>query len=89
MAKPISEKELSDLKIILREKNIPFFDDDELNFYYSKNGGNFNNTAYECLLIKSENTSLNISGLSAADSSNYFRRLAAQYKPNNSGILKG
>lgn len=88
MEKSLSEKELSNIKIILREKDIPFFGDDELNFYFGKNKGNFNNTVYECLIIKSENTSLNISGLSAADSSNYFRRLAAQYRPNNSGVLK-
>lgn len=84
----INDTQLNELKIILREKDIPFFDDSELNFYFAKNKGNFNNTVYECLLVKSENTTLNISGLSTADMSNYFRRLAKNYRPNNSGVLK-
>jgi hypothetical protein len=41
------------------------------------------------LLIKAENTTLQVSGLSAGDSSTYFRRLAAKYRPYNSGVLKG
>lgn len=80
---------IDELKIILREKDIPFFSgDEELEFYLSKNKGDLNKTAYELLIIKSENTTLNISGLTTADSSAYFRRLAQQYRPNNSGILK-
>lgn len=77
------------LKIILREADIPFFTDEELSFYLSENNGNFRDTAYQTLNIKAENTTLSISGLSTADSSAYFRRLAARYRPNNSGILKG
>lgn len=84
----MNETQLREIKIILREKTIPFFSNEELNFYFSKNKNNFNDTVYECLLVKSENTSLNISGLTTNDSSNYFRRLASKYKPNNSGVLK-
>ena len=84
----LNDVQMAELKIVLRENDIPFFKDDELNFYFSKNKGNFDNTVYDCLIVKSENTSLNISGLTTADSSNYFRRLAAKYKPNNSGVLK-
>lgn len=80
---------LSELKIVLRENDIPFFDDEQLNFYLSENDGDYNRTAYQCLLIKAEDTTLSISGLSAADTSKYFRRLASRYRPNNSGILKG
>lgn len=80
---------LSELKIVLRENDIPFFDDEQLNFYLSENGGDYNRTAYQCLLIKAEDTTLSISGLSAADTSKYFRRLASRYRPSNSGILKG
>lgn len=82
-----NESNLNSLKIILREKDIPFFTDDELEFYLKKNGGDLNNTAYECLCIKAENTTLSISGLSVADSSKYFRRLAGNYRPNYSGVL--
>ena len=80
---------IEDLKIVLREADIPFFTDEQLDFYLRENGGNYDLTAYQCLLIKAEDTTLQVSGLSAADSSKYFRRLAAKDRPNNSGILKG
>lgn len=81
--------DIEKMKIVLRESDIPFFDDETLQFYINENNGNLNNAIYQCLLIKSENTSLSISGLSAADSSSYFKRLASRYRPNNSGIIKG
>lgn len=80
---------LADLKIVLREEDIPFFSDAELEFYLRENKGDYSATAYQCLTIKAENTTLNISGLSAADTSAYFRRLAIRYRPRNSGILNG
>lgn len=80
---------LEDLKTVLRESDIPFFSDNDLQFYLNENGGDFEATAYQCLLIKAEDTTLSISGLNAADSSKYFRRLAARYRPHNSGVLKG
>lgn len=80
---------LDDLKIILREKDCPFFEDEELAFYLRQNNGDFRATAYQCLIIKSETTSLVLSGLEAADTSKYFRRLAQQYRVNNSGIIGG
>lgn len=80
---------LEDLKLVLREEDVPFFTNEELQFYLTENGGDYNATAYQCLLIKAEDTTLSISGLSAADSSKYFRRLAARYRPNNSGVLNG
>lgn len=80
---------LEDLKIVLREDDVPFFTDKQLEFYLRENGGDYKATAYQCLLIKAENTALEVSGLSASDSSKYFRRLAAQYRPRNSGVLKG
>lgn len=80
---------LEDLKVILREADVPFFEDTELQFYLDENNGDYNATAYQCLLIKAEDTTLSISGMSAADSSKYFRRLASRYRPHNSGILRG
>lgn len=80
---------LEDLKIVLREADIPFFTDEQLEFYLNENSGDYRATAYQCLLIKAEDTTLSVSGLSAADSSKYFRRLASKYRPHNSGILKG
>ena len=60
---------LTELKIVLREEDIPFFSDFELEFYLQENKGDYSATAYQCLTIKAENTTLNISGLSAADTS--------------------
>lgn len=80
---------LEDLKIVLREEDVPFFTDKQLEFYLRENNGDYRATAHQCLLIKAENTTLSVSGLSAGDSSKYFRRLAAKYRPNNSGVLRG
>lgn len=80
---------LADLKIVLREGDIPFFSNEELEFYLRENKGDYEATAYQCLTIKAENTSLVISGLTAADTSAYFRRLASRYRPRNSGVLEG
>lgn len=80
---------LDNLKVILREEDTPFFTDDQLNFYLSENGGDIRSTAYQCLLIKAEETTLSISGLSLGDTSKYFRRLASQYRPRNTGVLRG
>lgn len=81
--------DLSNLKLILRESDIPFFTDEQLNFYLEQNGGDVRGAAYQCLLVKAEDTTLSVSGLSTADTSKYFRRLASQYRPFNSGTLKG
>lgn len=81
--------DLSNLKLILRENDIPFFTDEQLNFYLEQNGGDVKKAAYQCLLIKAEDTTLSVSGLSTADTSKYFRRLASKYRPFNSGTLKG
>lgn len=80
---------LDNLKLILREGDIPFFTDEQLEFYLSQNQGDVRDAAYQCLLIKAEDTTLSVSGLSTADTSKYFRRLASLYRPFNSGILKG
>lgn len=80
---------LEDLKIVLREEDVPFFTNKQLEFYLRENNGDYQATAYQCLLIKAEDTTLSVSGLSAGDTSKYFRRLAAKYRPNNSGVLKG
>lgn len=77
------------MKKVLRENDIPFFDDEDLQFYLEENDGNVDSAIYQCLLVKAEDTTLSISGLSAADTSAYFRRLASKYRPNNSGTLKG
>ena len=39
---------LETLKRILREDDIPFFTDDQLNFYLSENSGEVRGAAYQC-----------------------------------------
>lgn len=80
--------ELDKLKFILRESEMPMFSDEELQKYLDA-AESFDTAAYELLLMKSENTGIQISGLSIQDTSSYFRRLAQMYRPNNSGVLGG
>lgn len=77
------------IKMILREKEVPFFEDEDIMFYLNENNGDEKKTIYQCLLIKAENTAISLSGVTLSESSDYFRRLAQRYRPNNSGVLKG
>ena len=79
---------LDRLKFILRESEMPMFTDEELQSYLD-NSEPFELALYELLLLKSENTGLQISGLTIQDTSSYFRRLAQTYRPHNSGVLGG
>ena len=79
---------LSKLKFILREKEMPMFTDEELQEYLAE-AESFEMALYDLLLLKSENTGLTVSGLEIEDTSSYFRRLAQTYRPHNSGILGG
>lgn len=77
------------IKKEIREEQCPYFEEDDFSYYLSKNGGNINATIYEMLIIKSEDSTISVSGLSTQDTSGYFKRLASRYKPFNSGILGG
>lgn len=79
---------LDRLKFILRESEMPMFTDEELQSYLD-NSDSFELALYELLLLKAENTGLQISGLTIQDTSSYFRRLAQTYRPHNSGVLGG
>ena len=80
--------EIQELKLILREETSPFFSDEEIAYYLEKNNYNVSATAYECLIIKSENDSISLpGGLNIADNQGYWLRLAKKYKPNGSKIL--
>ncbi len=79
---------LDRLKFILRESEMPMFTDEELQSYLD-NSDSFELALYELLMLKSENTGLQISGLTIQDTSSYFRRLAQTYRPHNSGVLGG
>ena len=79
---------LDRLKFILRESEMPMFTDEELQKYLD-NSDSFELALYELLMLKSENTGLQVSGLNIQDTSSYFRRLAQTYRPHNSGVLGG
>ena len=81
---------MTDIEIIkkeIREAQAPYFDDDDFSYYLQKNNGDVNATIYEMLIIKSEDNTISVSGLSTSDTSSYFKRLASRYRRYNSGIL--
>lgn len=82
------EANLERVKFILREKDMPMFSDEEIESFV-RSSDSIEQALYDLLILKSENTALNISGLTTAETSDYFRRLAATYRPNNTGILGG
>lgn len=77
------------IKREIREEQSPFFEEDDFEYYLAKNGGNVNATIYEMLIIKSEDSTISVSGLNTQDTSSYFKRLASRYKQFNSGVLEG
>ena len=80
--------EIQELKLILREETSPFFTDEEIAYYLNKNNNSINDAAYECLLLKAEDDSIALpGGLTLANNSEYWLRLAKKYKPNGSRIL--
>lgn len=88
----VSEEKSDVIKFIereIRENLSPYFDEGEIQAYLDKNKGDVNATIYELLIIKAEDSSINLSGLMTADTSNYFRRLASRYKTFNTGNLIG
>ena len=79
---------IDELKLILREDDIPFFTDEQISKYITLYE-TLDLALYAMLMVKAENTQMKIAGMSTQDTSSYFRKLARQYRPNNSGILKG
>lgn len=77
------------LKRELREAQVPYFEDDDFTYYLAKNNGDVNATIYEMLIIKSEDSTISVSGLTTQDTSSYFKRLASRYRKYNSGVLDG
>lgn len=78
---------LEQLKFNLREKQVPYFDESDLNVLLERNNGDVTKASYEGLIIKAESTGLNVSGLTTKDSSSYFKMLASKYVTTNSGVL--
>ena len=83
----LSSETIGNLKRELRETDCPFFDDSDFEYYYNKNNGDFEATVYEMLLVKSEDSTISVSGLSTQDTSAYFKRLASRHRSFNTGTL--
>lgn len=79
---------IDELKLILREDDIPFFTEEQISKYIAIYE-TLDLALYAMLMVKAENTQMQIAGMTTQDTSSYFRKLARQYRPNNSGILKG
>lgn len=77
------------IKREVREEQFPYFNEDDFTYYLEKNNGDANATIYEMLIIKSEVSTIAVSGLTTQDTSGYFKRLASKFRPSNSGILGG
>ena len=77
------------IKKEVRESQAPYFEEDDFLHYLKKNDGDVDATIYEMLIIKSEDSTISVSGLTTQDTSSYFKRLASRYKQFNSGFLKG
>lgn len=78
---------LEQLKFNLREKQVPYFEKEELQILLDKHNGNVEKASYEGLILKAEVTGLNVSGLTTKDSSGYFKMLASHFVQTNSGVL--
>ena len=77
------------IKKEIREEQSPYFEDEDFQYYLNKNNGDVNATIYEMLIVKSEDSTIAVSGLNTQDTSGYFKRLASRYRKYNSGILSG
>lgn len=79
---------LDQLKRALREHTMPLLSDSDLE-YLLESSTSLDEAIYKGAIMKSEDTTLQVSGLSTADTSKYFLRIASMHRPNNTGILRG
>ena len=78
---------LDELKMLCREKQVPYFTDDELNYQLEHARGDVYLAAYRCLIMKAESCALQVSGLTLEDTSKYWLRLAASVRPSSSRVI--
>ena len=84
----LTSDQLATVKRILREDTMPLLSD-ELIADISSSSDTVDEVIYKGALLKSEDTTLQVSGLSTADTSKYFLRIASMHRPSNTGILGG
>jgi len=81
--------DIEKIKKEIREEQAPYFEEDDFQYYLDKNNGDVNATIYEMLIVKSEDSTIAVSGLNTQDTSGYFKRLASRFRQYNTGILGG
>lgn len=84
----VTTEGMDKLKTALRESTMPLLSDEEL-CDLLESAESLDEAIYRGAILKSENTALQVSGMSTADTSSYFLRIARMHRPNNSGILRG
>lgn len=84
----VSTDLMNRLSRALRENTMPLLTEDDLQDLI-ESSETLDEAIYKGAIIKSENTTMQVSGMSTADMSSYFLRLASMHRPNNSGILRG
>ena len=84
----LTDSEKIRMQKILLEDEVKFFDEEDYQFYVDENNGDIDAAIYQILILKSEDTTLSVSGLTTTSTSSYFKMLAARYRPINSGTLK-
>ena len=80
--------QLARLKASLKEDVMPYFTDEALQELLDTSSS-FREAVYRGAIMKSEDTTLSISGLKTNDTSAYFLRIARLYRPSNTGIIGG
>lgn len=78
---------IDELKMLIREAQVPYFENTELDYQLERAKGDVNLAAYRCLIIKAENCRLQVSGLTLEDTSKYWLRLAASVRPSGSRVV--
>lgn len=84
----VKSDDMNKLKRALREETMPLLSDEDLQDLL-ESSKSLDEAIYKGAIMKSEDTTLQVSGLSTADSSAYFLRVARLHRPNNTGILGG
>lgn len=87
---PVEEdsEEIKTLKIRLREEDYPLFTNEELQ-YFIDSCDSLDMATYRAAILKSEANGLKLNGVEIESMSKFFLRIAAMYRPSNSGVLKG
>lgn len=76
------------LKANLREKDYPFFPDEELHRILEESGFDIREASYRALIIKAENDGVNLPDIDIESSRKYWLSLAALYRKSYSGGMK-